>query len=269
MYTIGEFSRICSVTTKALRHYEEIGLLKAARVDPDNQYRYYSAEQVALVRLIKTARSTGMPLQMIRAMLSRVAEGRPVSGLLESHRQTLTFELRETNAKLARLEWWKNRQEAGVMNGKRQYVVNLHDKPAVQVRSRRTVMTDFPRGMAELYGSVLSEIVGAGKAPAGPPIVLYYDREFNPEKVDIEVAWPVDDPKLANATLPAVTAAVTMHVGPYEDLSQAYAAVYEWVNRNGYEPQHPMRDVYYNDPSSVPPEQLATEVILPVRKKQG
>jgi len=36
-------------------------------------------------------------------------------------------------------------------------------------------------------------------------MVLYYDQEFNPEKADIEVAWPVDDPKLANTTLPAVT----------------------------------------------------------------
>jgi len=142
------------------------------------------------------------------------------------------------------------------MSEQRHYVVNLHDKPAV-------------RGMAELYGSVLSEIVGAGKSPAGPPIVLYYDQEFNPEKVDIEVAWPVDDPKLAKATLPVVTAAVTMHIGPYDDLSHAYAAVYEWANQNGYEPQYPMRDIHYNDPSSVPPEQLATEVILPVRKRKG
>lgn len=269
MYTIGQFSQICAVTIKALRHYEEIGLLKPARVDPDNQYRYYSAEQVAVVRLIKEARSTGMSLQLIRAVLAKAAAGQPIGGLLESHRQTLAFELRETNAKLARLEWWKNRQEAGVMNGKRQYVVNLHEKPAVPVRSRRTVMTDFPRGLPGLYQVLLGEIAAAGKAPAGPPIMLYFDAEFNPERVDLELAWPVDDPNLANETLPAVTAAVTMHIGPYEDMPHAYAAVYEWANQNGYEPVNPMREIYYNDPSSVPPEQLATEVILPVRKKQG
>ncbi len=45
---------------------------------------------------------------------------------------------------------------------------------------------------------------------------MSHDQEFNP--VDIEAAFPVSEPRLANATLPAVTAALTMHVGPYDDL---------------------------------------------------
>lgn len=34
MFTIGQFSKICRVTTKTLRHYDEIDLLKPVRVDP-------------------------------------------------------------------------------------------------------------------------------------------------------------------------------------------------------------------------------------------
>jgi len=39
-----------------------------------------------------------------------------------------------------------------------------------------------------------------GQRPHGgkPPMVLSYGQESNPEKADIEVAWPEDDPKLSN-----------------------------------------------------------------------
>ena len=45
MFKIGEFSRFSQVTVKTLRYYDEIGLLKPARVDPFTGYRYYSASQ--------------------------------------------------------------------------------------------------------------------------------------------------------------------------------------------------------------------------------
>lgn len=44
---IGRFSRLCGLTVKALRHYDEIGLLKPARVDGSTGYRYYSPSNYA------------------------------------------------------------------------------------------------------------------------------------------------------------------------------------------------------------------------------
>lgn len=267
MYTIGQFSRICSVTTKALRHYEQIGLLRPARVNADNQYRLYAAEQIEAVRLIRTARMTGMSLQMIKAVLAQAASARPLGDLLEMQRRALVDELRELNHRLARLDWWTKRQEVESMDGTKHYAVTLRELPAITVRSRRQVVTDYPRGVIALFRSILTEIEAAGKAPAGAPFVMYYDEEYNPERVDVEVAWPVSDPALVTNTIPATAAAVTMHVGSYEELVQAYAAVFAWVNQNGYAARYPMRDVYHNDPSTAPPEELVTEVILPIRGK--
>lgn len=47
MYTVGQFSRIVRVAAKTLRWYDEVGLFKPASVGADNQYRYYTADQVA------------------------------------------------------------------------------------------------------------------------------------------------------------------------------------------------------------------------------
>ena len=46
LMTIGRFARLTGLTVKALRHYDELGLLRPAAVDPETGYRLYGAEQV-------------------------------------------------------------------------------------------------------------------------------------------------------------------------------------------------------------------------------
>ena len=48
-YRIGMFAQMNKITIKALRHYDEIGLLKPAYVDEHNGYRYYSSSQSYIV----------------------------------------------------------------------------------------------------------------------------------------------------------------------------------------------------------------------------
>jgi DNA-binding transcriptional MerR regulator len=52
MFSIGEFARYGGVSARTLRHYDEIGLLQPATVDPDTGYRgYLAAQQVFEVQL--------------------------------------------------------------------------------------------------------------------------------------------------------------------------------------------------------------------------
>ncbi|MDX3749363.1 MerR family transcriptional regulator [Streptomyces sp. AK08-02] len=64
--TIGAFARACRLSPKALRLYDELDLLRPARVDPDTGYRYYAAEQLEQARLVAWLRRLGMPLARIR-----------------------------------------------------------------------------------------------------------------------------------------------------------------------------------------------------------
>ena len=52
MLSIGEFSRICEVTPKTLRYYEEIGLLYPEQICFESGYRYYSIKQLEKMLLI-------------------------------------------------------------------------------------------------------------------------------------------------------------------------------------------------------------------------
>ncbi|WUH89281.1 MerR family transcriptional regulator [Streptomyces sp. NBC_00433] len=66
LLTIGAFARAARLSPKALRHYDELGLLQPASVDGESGYRYYDPAQLERARLIAWLRRLGMPLARIR-----------------------------------------------------------------------------------------------------------------------------------------------------------------------------------------------------------
>lgn len=66
--SIGDFAREARLTPKALRLYDEMGLLVPAEVDPISGYRYYTADQLDRARLVAQLRLVGMPSARIRVV---------------------------------------------------------------------------------------------------------------------------------------------------------------------------------------------------------
>jgi DNA-binding transcriptional MerR regulator len=69
LVSIGEFARLSRLSPKALRIYDEPGLLYPAAVDPDSGYRWYDTAQLDRARLIASLRALGVPLATIGPML--------------------------------------------------------------------------------------------------------------------------------------------------------------------------------------------------------
>ncbi len=268
MYTIGQFSRICQVSAKALRHYEKIGLLIPAKVDDYNQYRYYSREQVDTVKGILFMKDLGIPLKTIKSIVEQGSQPEEIANVLEEHRSSLMEQLSTINHRLVRLAGWRKSLEARKMNDTQGYDIRLQNVQETMVYSSRKVLTDFHHELPLLLRGLLEELLAKGGVCAGAPVILYhdnfYEESFNPERVDVEAAWPVADPDLANNILPAILVAGCTYVGPYDGLENAYEAVMAWLNENGYKAQFPTREVSLNDPSTTPPEQLVTQILIPV-----
>ncbi len=66
--TIGDFARATRLTPKALRLYDELGLVRPAEVDESSGYRYYRDDQLAVARLVARLRLIGLPLQRIKSI---------------------------------------------------------------------------------------------------------------------------------------------------------------------------------------------------------
>ena len=79
LMTIGDFARHAGLTPKALRLYDDLGLLAPAEVDPHSGYRRYGPAQLERARLVATLRLLGMPL----ARISHVVDILPAEAVRE------------------------------------------------------------------------------------------------------------------------------------------------------------------------------------------
>lgn len=67
---IGEVARLFNLSVGTLRHYEQIGLLDPARIDPASGYRYYGSRQLSTLNTISHLRVLDLPLAQIREFVT-------------------------------------------------------------------------------------------------------------------------------------------------------------------------------------------------------
>jgi DNA-binding transcriptional MerR regulator/effector-binding domain-containing protein len=260
VYTVGQFARILGVSAKALRFYDSIGLLRPARVDGQNQYRYYGRDQVAVMRQILFLRDLGLGLEVIRAVLESgaLADPKRLGAILQERLEGLQAELRERQRLVDRLTHViSNLQENGGARGMQMNVM-LKEVPAMQVVGvrRRAAVGDNGRLVDEAFAKLR-------QPPAGRPMTLYHELEYDPEGMDMEVVLPVNSG--GEQTLPAVTVASATHVGPYEELGQTYEPLFAWVNEQGHRVAGPLREIYLIAmDSGKPAAEYVTELQIPV-----
>ena len=80
MYRISQFSKISGLTVKALRYYDEEGILKPSFRNGENQYRYYSDEDLKKARLISFLRSLDFSIMEIREIADTVENEAELAG---------------------------------------------------------------------------------------------------------------------------------------------------------------------------------------------
>ena len=88
MYKIGEFAKLCNCSTKLIRFYDDIGLLKADYVDADSGYRYYNTNQKEIFQKIILFREVGFTLKEITRELL-FSSGEDVLAALEKKEKEL------------------------------------------------------------------------------------------------------------------------------------------------------------------------------------
>lgn len=139
----------------------------------------------------------------------------------------------------------------------------------VLYRAARCEQAAIAQTLSECLPSIATHAAQNGIAMVGPPYTRYLS--WGPTRVSIEAGIPVP-PGSAGAgaievgELPACTAAVTIHTGPYDGLTDAHGAVERWIEAQGLEPDGPPWEVYVTDPGEVPnPDEWKTEVVWPIK----
>jgi DNA-binding transcriptional MerR regulator len=102
LLNIGAFAAATGLSVPALRHYDEIDLLRPARVDPASGYRRYHPDQLDDARLICGLRAVGVPLDEVRAVVGRPAG--QVRSALGAHRERLVAQVREVSQRIVTID---------------------------------------------------------------------------------------------------------------------------------------------------------------------
>lgn len=272
MFKIGDFSRLSQVTVKALRYYDELGLLKPAHVDRFTGYRYYSATQLPRLNRILALKDLGFALEQMASFLDQHCTIEQIRGMLSLRRSELQQHITEEQARLARVEArLRHIEKEDVMAP---YDVVLKKVEPQTILGIRKVIPTYP-DVGELFEQLFGQLQQHGLQITGPALSIYYDGEYRERDVDVEAAVPVSPPAGASDApvreLPgAETMACLVHHGPYETLHQAYAALLEWSEANHYQIAGPDREVYVQGPDKArSPEEYVTELQVPVVKVEG
>lgn len=105
LLTIGRFARLSGLSVYTLRHYDDIGLLSPATIDPTSGYRRYHRSQVQTARLIQALRWIDLPLDQVRIILQDPV-GDPARATLAAHRDRLSRQASLLAARIADVEYY-------------------------------------------------------------------------------------------------------------------------------------------------------------------
>jgi len=216
---IGQFAAASRLSLKALRLYDENGLLPPARVDPDSGYRFYRLDQLRSATLIGLLRDAGMPLAHIRRVLASPSPAR-----IDEYEAALVDELAERRRILdyAR-RYLKEEQMFEVRTktlGPLRYVS----------RTARVRVEELPRHIETTIRELRAENV-----PAGADFVVYHGEVNESADGPVEVALPTED---GEHELAATEVAYTIAEGTdakFPAIIGAYDAVATWAKQNGRE----------------------------------
>jgi DNA-binding transcriptional MerR regulator len=267
VFKIGEFSVLTQVSIKTLRYYDEVGLLRPARVDADSGYRYYSASQVPRLHRILALKDLGFPLDRIAHVIKEGVTPDALRGMLMLREAEQQARVQEETERLGRLRARLQLMEReGIMANE----VVLKDIGPQWMVSMREVIPGF-RTIGRLFGKFYGAI--GPLASQGMGAALFHDQEFKEQEVDVELgvylkqAVSVSEP-LSVRELPAVTAASIVHHGGFNRIAEAYLAVLHWMDANGYRQAGPTRELFLHvsQPVSRDDESNVTEIQVPVEK---
>jgi DNA-binding transcriptional MerR regulator len=271
MFSIGEFARHGRVSVRMLRHYDSIGLLRPASVDPASGYRFYQASQLAELNRIIALKDLGFTLQQVQAILAEQVSAAELRGMLRLRRAEIHAQIEAETTRLARVEarLLTIEDEARVpVDG----VVIKHLAPVRVGELTGRAVGYEPEAITPviqpLYCDLWQLMAGAGVSAAGPAIAYYEDAPAGDGAIVVHAAVPVvaepaRDHGFGVVDLAEVDrAAAVIHHGSMDDVLSTGQTLARWIDASGYRSAGYAREITLE--WSEDPDQWVTELQQPI-----
>jgi DNA-binding transcriptional MerR regulator len=227
------------LTVKALRLYQERGLLSPAQVDPSSGYRYYSPDQLPIAQVIRRLRDLGMPLDELTEVI-RAEDVADRNRAIVAHLQRLEDQLTHTRSSVASLRSLLEQPTSATD-------VSYRSVPATAAAAivDEVEMTDVEGWWAQAFAELDAAVAGAAPGVRG---VLYSAEFFQAGRGEVIAFRPVADApargRVHAREIPAAELAVALHRGAFGELDCTYAALGTHVAERELGVDGPIREYY-------------------------
>ncbi|PTA47098.1 MerR family transcriptional regulator [Micromonospora sp. RP3T] len=279
MFSIGEFAGLGRVSVRMLRHYDAIGLVRPAHVDPHSGYRFYTAVQLRLLNRVTALKDLGFTLAQVQTLIDEQVDAAELRGMLRLRRAELATRMRQDTARLAQVDARLRMIESeGHMDTGD---VVLKSIPAVRVAqlSGTAAGYDHPTSITEnltpLYPRLMELLERHRVDITGAPIAWYEPAPTEPgdETIRVHAAVPIGTAEggcpaagFEVVTLPPIAyAATALHHGPMSEAFRTGQKIANWIDDHGHRMIEPgfAREVYLDCPPDL--DRWVTEMQVPVR----
>ncbi|MFD9411365.1 MerR family transcriptional regulator [Streptomyces sp. NPDC059989] len=244
MFTIGDFAKHGRVSVRMLRHYDALGLLRPARVDPFTGYRFYEAGQLARLNRVIALKELGFSLDQVGTILDERVGTEELRGMLRLRQAELETAVAAAAARLVQVEArLRTIESEGSMPADDIVVKSL---PPVRLAELSGIARSYePQDIDPVIGPLFEELCRgveeAGVTPAGPGVAFYEDAPDGAILVHagLPVAASVRAEDLGGGirivTLPGVERAATVvHRGPMDGVLPTSQALARWIDAHGH-----------------------------------
>lgn len=251
MYGIGTVARLAQVSVRTLRHYDDLGLLKPAHVDPLTGYRYYTAGQVLRLHRILVLRDLGVPLSEAGQLIDDDVTVEQLRGILRLRQAEARARLAAQTEQLTRVEIRLAQLEEGPMAAYEVIVKRLEPMRVVALSEDLAGHDEIGEACGRMYPRLHAALAQHRVAFDGLSLALYEDTgdDGRPLRLTTALQVPggvtVEGDGLATIELAAVDRAATTVVrGAPDVFPDAYRALHEWVDKTGNQATSSERELY-------------------------
>ena len=265
LYKIGMFAQMNHITIKALRFYEEQGLLTPAFVDNENGYRYYTMSQMAILHQITALKQAGFTLDDIK-IINNCADK---EGFLVKKKNEILSGISKLTKQLAILEGYMSDTEISLNTP-----VLIKTIPACIVATMQARIETYDK-LFDIMPAMGAEMEKIGCVCSLPEYCFthYLEQQYKDEQILIEACEAVtemkEDTELVKfKEFPEVQAACIYHKGSYNEFPRTYAAILKYIEENGYEICGNIRESYIDGVWNKETEnEWLSEIQIPVRNR--
>jgi DNA-binding transcriptional MerR regulator len=271
MLKIGEFSRLSQVTIKTLHHYDELGLIKPAHIDPITNYRFYTVEQLPRIHRIMALKEMGLSLEQIGIMLEKELSTEEMRGMLHFKQAEIQQEMREAQRQLSMVEFRLRMIEAEINFPELDVVMKrLEPLRVLSFFDRTEVALSLENALAhrERVAGILKKAIADGVIQHtgividvfhGETIIPFHSPELGERQHEIllgvaeaqESVTLEGIGQLKARNEPAVETAATLFLEQTSDLAgfvEPATLLRRWAILHGYQPRDQMRFFNHRGP---------------------